>query len=247
MDVMKAKKYNGQDPTGYWMSEKLDGVRAVWDGEKLLSINGNVFAAPAWFTNGIPATTILDGELWEGRGLFQQTVGKIRAKNGDWSDIKFMLFDIVNNAIYEIRRPEIRNLDLPDHCRIVDQTLCEGENHLNKFEAEVLSAKGEGVMLRKPNSLYTHARTHDLLKVKKFQSAEAIVVDYKNGQGKHKGRIGALVCEYMGKIFCIGRGLSDALRETPPKVGAKITFAFLRLTDAGVPYSSSFVAARNYE
>lgn len=247
MNVMLAKKYNGQDPAGSWMSEKLDGVRAVWDGEKLISRTGKVFAAPAWFKAGLPANIFLDGELWEDRGMFQQTVGKVRAQNGDWSNIKFMVFDIINAAIYETRRLALRDLDLPSHCRIVKQVLCRGKLDLDEFEAEILSSGGEGVMLRKPHSRYTHGRTQDLLKVKRFQSAEAVVVDYKDGQGKHQGRIGALVCEYMGKLFSVGTGLSDTLREIPPKVGAKITFAFFRLTDDGVPYLPSFVAARDYE
>src|SRR4029079_10657667 len=51
------------DITGWWMSEKLDGVRAYWDGKQFLSRKNNIFYAPDWFTDGLPAHP-LDGELW---------------------------------------------------------------------------------------------------------------------------------------------------------------------------------------
>ena len=49
------------------MSEKLDGVRAYWNGENFYSRNGLLFDAPAWFKAGLPTDTHLDGELWCGR------------------------------------------------------------------------------------------------------------------------------------------------------------------------------------
>ncbi|HBA59103.1 MAG TPA: DNA ligase, partial [Alteromonas macleodii] len=56
----------------YWVSEKLDGIRARWNGTELLTRNGNKIFAPTWFTANWPETTI-DGELWIGRGEFERT------------------------------------------------------------------------------------------------------------------------------------------------------------------------------
>ena len=50
----------------YWVSEKLDGVRAYWDGERFWSRGGNEYRAPDWFTEGFPDVP-MDGELWMGR------------------------------------------------------------------------------------------------------------------------------------------------------------------------------------
>src|SRR5262245_61120536 len=61
------------DLSGWWMSEKLDGVRAYWDGKQFLSRQGNLYHAPAWFTAGLPEVP-LDGELWIDRKKFQRTV-----------------------------------------------------------------------------------------------------------------------------------------------------------------------------
>lgn len=247
MKVMLAKKHDGQDPAGWWMSEKLDGVRAVWNGENFVSRNGKTFNVPEWFTAQLPGDLILDGELWEGRGLFQTTVGKIRAKAGDWSGIKFKIFDLVVDGDFENRMKRLENVILPAHCQRVDQILCSCRSSLKSFEQEILRKSGEGVMLRKSGSAYDHKRSSNLLKVKQFKSSEAVVVDYTAGSGKHEGRLGALVCEYMGKLFKIGTGLSDALRDCPPAIGSVVTFSYFETTNAGIPRFASFCAIRDYE
>ncbi len=53
------------DPAGWWLSEKLDGVRAYWDGQQFWSRLGNLYHAPGWFVAGLPNVP-LDGELWLG-------------------------------------------------------------------------------------------------------------------------------------------------------------------------------------
>src|SRR5688572_1079238 len=51
---------NDRDLGGWWMSEKLDGVRAYWDGRRFISRLGNPYVAPDWFVAGLPAVP-LDG------------------------------------------------------------------------------------------------------------------------------------------------------------------------------------------
>ena len=73
-DLLLLNKYRpGMDVSGWYMSEKLDGVRAYWDGQQLVSRQGNLFAAPAWFTEKLPPFE-LDGELWIARGHFEKTL-----------------------------------------------------------------------------------------------------------------------------------------------------------------------------
>lgn len=247
MKVMLANNYKGQDPAGWWMSEKLDGVRAVWTGSVLMSRNGNEFNAPDWFIEMLPDDVYLDGELWEGRGMFQKTVGRVRADRGNWGRIKFMVFDVVSKGKYESRKDRLRGLKLPAHCRIVEQFICKNRQHLDEFESSVLVTGGEGVMLRKPKSLYAHKRSEELLKVKNYQTDEAVVTGYTDGQGKHAGRIGAIICKYMGKVFRIGTGLTDEVRQSPPVIGSFVTFSFSELTIAGVPRHPSLLTVRDYE
>ncbi|MBE8158548.1 MAG: DNA ligase, partial [Betaproteobacteria bacterium] len=95
-DLTLAKTYrDNADLPAYFASEKLDGVRAYWNGKKLVSRRGNIFAAPAWFLSGFPKTP-LDGELWSRRGDFENISGIVRrAKPHEgWRKIKYMVFDM---------------------------------------------------------------------------------------------------------------------------------------------------------
>ena len=80
--VLLAAKYDAEkdDPKGWWMSEKMDGVRAYWSGSNFYSRSGNEFFAPEWFTAKLPKKP-LDGELWCGRGMFQKCVGFVKTKH----------------------------------------------------------------------------------------------------------------------------------------------------------------------
>jgi DNA ligase-1 len=248
MKVMQPKEYENQDPKGWWMSEKLDGVRAVWNGRTLVSKNGNEFNAPNWFIEDLPDGAVLDGELWEGYGKFQKTVATVRADNGNWGRIKFMVFDVVSEGVvYEKRMARLTGLKRPAHCRIVDQKLCRDRQHLNEYESGILISGGEGVMLRRAGSLYDYEKSSNLLRMKKFQTDEAVVTGYTEGKGKHAGRIGALICEYMGKTFKLGTGITNRMRELPPETGSLVTFSFIGLTDAGKPRHASFLIERDYE
>ena len=68
-----------EPPIDWWASEKWDGIRALWDGEKMISRGSGVGKPkvytyiPEWFKMTLPPGVALDGEIWIGRGLFQKT------------------------------------------------------------------------------------------------------------------------------------------------------------------------------
>ncbi len=104
---------------------------------------------------------------------------------------------------------------------------------------------GEGLMLRQPGSMYVAGRSSTLLKIKSFRDAEAMVIGHQAGEGKHKGRLGALLVRLAdGTEFAIGTGLSDRERANPPAVGATVTFRYQELSDGGVPRFPSYVGVR---
>lgn len=115
MKVLLAKNWTPKiDPTGYWISEKLDGVRAYWTGTQFVSRNGNVFHAPEFFTKELPAIA-LDGELWLGRKQFQTAVGIVKtqsgAKDAMWRDLRFKVFDAPDiDGVFETRLEFARDL-----------------------------------------------------------------------------------------------------------------------------------------
>ncbi|HET9621123.1 MAG TPA: DNA ligase [Kofleriaceae bacterium] len=235
------------DPTGWWMSEKLDGVRAYWDGETFVSRLGNSFLAPAWFTADLPADT-LDGELWVARKKFARAISIVRSADAgaDWREVCFVVFDAPNaRGGFEERSAHAQRVLTragAPHARWLDHVPCTGVDHLRAELARVEALGGEGLMLRQPGSPYVVGRSTSLLKVKTFQDAEARVVGHAPGTGKHEGRVGALVVELGdGTRFNVGTGLSDAERAAPPAIGAIITFRYQELSDDGVPRFPSYV------
>lgn len=244
----------GMDLQGYWVSEKLDGVRAYWDGQQLLSRGGNVIAAPEWFLRDFPDQP-LDGELWMGRGRFAQVsaaVRRLQPKAEEWRQIRFMLFDLPASGVpFSERIIRMRQLTRDTgsyHLAMVEQRPATDHEALLADLDRVLAAGGEGLMLHHGDSVYQTGRTAALLKVKTFQDAEATVVDYTPGKGKYQGQVGALVVETeAGRRFKLGSGLSDAERTDPPPLGSTVTYKFYGLTSTGLPRFASFLRIRNDE
>ena len=241
---------NDVDLVGWWLSEKLDGLRAYWDGAQFLSRQGNVFHAPDWFIEGLPKEP-LDGELWLDRKAFQRTVSIVRRhdKNDHWKQIKYLVFDMPGVAApFEQRYEHLRDClasNRNNFASVLDQHLCTGTDHLREELARINGLGGEGLMLRQPASQYEAGRSSTLLKVKTFHDAEAWVLDHLPGAGRHKGRLGALaVALANGTQFSVGTGFTDAQRENPPPVGSCVTFRYQELTDRGVPRFPSFVRGR---
>ena len=235
------------DLTGWWLSEKLDGVRAWWDGKRFLSRQGNEFHAPDWFVAGLPETP-LDGELWTGRGAFQRTVSVVRRqdRSDHWKSIRYMVFDApALDEPFERRLEHVADFarQCPsEHVVAHEHVRCEGLDRLRERLAEVEALGGEGLMLRQPESRYEAGRSTTLLKVKTFHDAEAVVVDHVKGKGRHKGRLGAVMAKLPdGTLFSVGTGFADRQREDPPPVGSTITFRYQELSDGGVPRFPSFV------
>ena len=252
MKPMLAKSYNGQNPKGWLMSEKLDGVRAIWTGAKLTSRNNNDFHAPAWFTDQLPSGVVLDGELFLGRGMFQKTVSVVRKKepiDAEWTRIRYCVFDApACPGGFERRLSYCAGrLQGCAFATAVPHEVCLNAAHLQTFAAALLALGAEGVMLRRPGSPYEEKRSDNLLKHKPHASAEAEVIGFQEGEGRHGGRLGALVCRWQGVIVKLGTGMSDDLREKPPKRGDIVTFSFMGCTDGGVPRFPVFLAVRDYE
>lgn len=250
--VLLAERWDGaQDPTGWWMSEKLDGVRAYWDGQGFFSRLGNPYLAPDWFTAGLPSTP-LDGELWAGRKQFQRAVSIVRRqdRSDSWKKISFVVFDApALDAPFEERLAQCRAVleaARPPYAHVHEHHVCGGIEALRAELARIEALGGEGLMLRQPASRYVAGRSATLLKVKSFRDAEAHVVDHLPGEGRHKGRLGALLVERPGGTrFSVGTGFSDAERAAPPPIGSVITYRYQELSDAGVPRFPSYVGVRD--
>ncbi len=238
------------DIKGWWMSEKLDGVRGYWTGTQLVSRSGNPFHAPGWFTRNFPSTP-LDGELWIGREQFSELASIVCRKNADndWKRVSYHVFDTPEiEGGFEERLDFARRwfLDHPSlFAEVLEHQICESEEHLRKRLLEIESLGGEGIMLRRPRSPYIVGRSHDLLKVKTHEDAEATVIKHLPGSGKNSGRLGSLLVELPdGTQFAIGTGFSDQERINPPPIGSVITFKYYGSYKSGIPKFASFLRIR---
>jgi DNA ligase 1 len=250
--LMLAGKYRpGLDLSAYWVSEKYDGVRAYWDGKRLWSRGGEPLSPPAWFTRDWPSTP-LDGELWAGRGRFEEVSGTVRQQRPDdeaWRRIRFMVFDLpAHPGVFDERLASyqalVRDLNLPWLVAVPQERVADHAALQRRLKADV-RAGAEGLMLHRGDSPYRAVRGDDLVKLKPFDDAEARVLSYVPGRGRHAGRMGALWVETPeGLRFRLGTGFTDAQRDKPPAVGSWVTYRYRGLHDSGLPRFASFLRER---
>lgn len=242
----------GIDPRGFLVSEKFDGVRALWDGQRLRFRSGLPVAAPPWFTARLPATP-LDGELWLGRGRFEALSGVVRRAqpvDAEWRELRYQLFDLPGTAGPFSERAQrlqalVRQQDWAALAAVAQWTLPDASALQRRLD-EVLRSGGEGLVLHRAAALWQAGRSDDLLKLKPLADAEATVIGHVPGRGKHQGRLGALrVRTDDGIELLLGTGFSDAQREQPPAIGSVVTYTYRGRTAGGVPRFAAFVRERS--
>lgn len=104
-----------EPPIGWYISEKYDGIRAIWDGEKFISRGQKVFTyVPDYFIELMPPGIALDGEMWISRNNFKEVsristlkVGSSKSKKqiddiwkgtNDNNSVKYMVYDLPNST-----------------------------------------------------------------------------------------------------------------------------------------------------
>ncbi|MBQ4858029.1 DNA ligase [Pseudoalteromonas sp. MMG007] len=253
-DVLLAKVYDESkhgNVEDYLVSEKFDGVRAIWTGDKFVTRKGNTINAPSWFTKALPQVW-LDGELWIKRNQFARVSGIIRTKipnNTDWEGISYQVFDMPDPSVpfstrYQNYSQLVEKLDLP-HIKAVKQHRFNNLQSLTTYFKGLTTQGAEGVMLHLASAKYKSGRTDALLKLKPYLDAEAVVIEHLPGKGKYQGMLGAIKVKTSdGLEFKIGTGFSDVQRKSPPLIGSTVTYRYHGLTKNGLPRFVSFLRVR---
>lgn len=252
-ELQKANIYdkNKHNIQGWYMSEKLDGIRAYWNGKTLLSRNKNIIYAPKWFIEALPPFE-LDGELWTKRGDFEniQNIVLDTKSSKDWQKITYNIFEVPNEkGDFDTRLKKLKDWLKEDtnrniYIKIIPQIVCKNEEDLDRFLKEMLEKKAEGVMLKNPFLEYQTGRSNNLLKVKTFFDDEAVVVSQNYKDEKFK----SLKLKLKdGTTFNLGNGFSNTERLNPPKVGDIVTFKYYGVTKNGKPKFASFLRLRRSE
>ncbi|ELA4253230.1 DNA ligase [Campylobacter coli] len=243
---------------GYLMSEKLDGVRGIWEVGKFKTRQDNPIYTPSYFTYNFPSFK-LDGELWIARAKFDEVSALIRDNldSSLWKSVTYNVFD-VPNACEEFK---LTSCTLSNRLKVLEQYLQQNPNpyikiikqipikdqeHLKEFYKDIVLNKGEGVVIRKDLAPYEKGRSKNAFKLKPYEDAECKVIGYTEGKGKFQGKIGALLCQMPNdRVIRIGSGLKDKDRENPPKIGSIVTYKFNGLTKNSLPRFPVFLRIRD--
>lgn len=236
------------NPSRYMISEKLDGVRALWDGQTLKFRSGRTVNAPAWFLAKLPKTA-LDGELWMGRGQFDAVSGAVRKTQPidlEWQQVKYMVFEAPQGGDSFAERAILLQIMAQGaawpQLQAVEQFKLPSHAALQARLKAVVAVGGEGLMLHLADAPYTTGRNDVLLKLKQVHDAEAVVVGHTPGKGKFDGMLGALEVKTPdGQHFKLGSGLTDSQRQNPPAIGSTVTYSYRDVTPAGKPRFASFL------
>jgi DNA ligase-1 len=249
--IMLPKVYReGTNISGWLVSEKLDGVRGYWDGRRLISKHGRRFYPPAVFTRNWPDFA-LEGEIWGGRGTFEQTAGVVKRRKADpaWLKLKFAIFDVPEAAGGFRQRITKARQWFAGHpspyAFVIPQRPVQDATELRLELVRIEKLGGEGLMVRRPEAQYVKGRSADILKVKSYRDMEAVVKAHIPGSGKNLGRLGSLLVELPnGKQLKIGTGFSAEERKNPPPIGTVISFKYYGFYQSGLPKFPSFLRVR---
>ena len=245
-NLLLLETYKDQNISGWVMSEKLDGIRAYWDGKNLISRGGKIINPPKWFIKNYPPFEV-DGELWSKRGDFENISSIVRDKipSENWKQISHYIFEVPNakgglfNRLDKVKPYE------NDHLKVLEQIFIKDKNDLKEFLKSIENKKGEGVVVRDPNKPYIDKRTSSALKVKSFHDTECKVIGYTKGKGKFENMMGSVICKLPNSIeFKIGSGFSKKERIYPPKIGTIITFKYKEFTKYGKPRFPVYLRVR---
>ena len=266
-ELLKLSEYKGQNVGGWLASEKLDGVRAYWDGRNLLSRNGKILAAPGGWSAHFPPFA-LDGELYTARGEFEKIQSIAMDKTPSvaaWSEVKFYIFDVPEavggllERLSELEKFIAKNPQAGQNLKIIKQVKVKDNAEFEAFAKHIIAKGGEGAVAREPNVPYERKRSKNALKYKKFKDAECEVTAINAGVGKYAGLMGSVTCKAIGNEglnpdsgekakdgvkFKVGSGFSDRDRANPPKIGSIITYKYQNLTAKGLPRFPVFLRVR---
>lgn len=251
IELQKPKIYDSQkyEINNWYMSEKLDGIRGYWDGEKLYSKNGNIIYAPDWFTNDFPKFK-LDGELWTKRDDFENIQNIVLDKKPSlkWEEITYNIFEVPEaKGNFDDRLKIIKNYlnsNQNKYIKIIPQINCKNQEDLELYLEELINKKAEGIIIKNPKIEYFKGRSNDILKVKKFYDDEGIVIGLNYKDEKFKSLI---IKQKNNVVFNLGGGFSDKERLNPPKTGDIVTYKYYGFTKYNKPKFASFLRIRKKE
>ena len=243
-----------------YASYKLDGIRCLLLDD-VVSRTNKVIPNDYIRSKLLPYLELkLDGELIVGgitNDCYQITQSAVMAKLGEPTFIYYVFDTVDTNNPYRDRYSRLLSLDLPNYIQVVEQYLIEDLDSLLELEAKALSLGYEGLMLRSIDGKYKLGRSTTkeaiLLKLKRFNDSEALVIDYKplvRSSGLVENSLGYLVCQIGDISFHLGTGFTSKQRKEywglgDSLIGSWVKFKYLEVGVKDKPRHPVFLGFRD--
>lgn len=231
------EKLKLKDREWFSLSQKLNGNRASFYHDKLISRQGKEFTGMqhiisdlqqlglGWFYDGELIRKNIDN-LSDGEN-FRIGTGIINSDTENKEEIKFVIFDYFSEAeiskkqshdTYKVRRKMLNELrgEIAEkklqNIEIVEMVY-EGtaQSEIMKWLDYAVDKDWEGLILNK-DAVYKCKRTTDLIKIKRFYTMDLPIIDILEGDGRLKGTLGSLAVQYKNNTVNVGSGFNDTTR-----------------------------------
>jgi DNA ligase-1 len=243
------------NPTGWYMSEKLDGMKGRWLDGKFVTRSGQHIDAPKWFLELLPDFDI-EGELYFGRNSFHRT-GSLRSSSNpkSWEKVCFHVFDAVDYRLTWLeRQAKLENIRQNERIQVVAWIKIRSVEHLEQEYKNITEQLGEGVVIADPWGQYENGHVGQILKYKAVQDCEAVIIGYNTDDSGDRLASFSVnpINEHTGKVnkkitFSIGTGLKAPQRYNFKKrypIGTIVSYTYELMGKNGKPRTPIFKGIR---
>jgi len=200
----------------------------------------------------------LDGEVFVPDEQHHQTsrsiVSRSVNKHDDEDRLVFFIFDIMEYTLSFRKREKILQAmaehfsgdNALDHIRFMETRVLKSDDEVTEFMAHcAVNGFEEGIVLRRPHLLYSDKKEHkhkEMVKLKKSEDAEFIVIGFKEGNSDREGCVVWHLRDQKHKrvkFWCMQTGTVEYQRElykvADSYMGKLLTVNYATLSEDGVP------------
>ena len=236
-----SEKNEPKDGEWFALSQKLNGNNCSYYKGNLISRQGKEFKGLQHIIDDIEKLPNHENFFFNGELMrkntdnisddqnFQIGTGIINSENEDKSCIYFNIYEVLpieefekgeSKLTYKNRRHDVLNpLSIAIYRAGLENIsvipiIYEGtdKSKIKELLKEFDSKGFEGLMLNK-DTKWKNKRNNGILKVKSFKHADILCTDVVEGDGKYKGTLGLIKCDYKGYELGVGSGFTDEQRD----------------------------------
>lgn len=229
------EKYPVENGTEFWLTQKLNGVRATFLDGQLIARSGNPYTGLRHITDKLTEifghNFVFDGELTlKDKGslsdneAFRTATGILNSDSDDKTAVSYTVFDVIprdefvngkQSTNYASRRAILDGMAERLDCDFVKilPVLYHGSDTsvIDSFLDQMIREDKEGLILN-TNVPYRRTRHKGILKIKRFYTMDLPIIRVEEGSGRLSGTLGAFVLDFKGNEVKVGTGFTDSQR-----------------------------------